>query len=159
MNHFNEMPAMFIFLKNKTLQEGLYYTSIVKDDVFFAPSTEMCLNTITHMPTPCLSPVTSPSDFLYEKEPLFDGIENYLVDEQQDSDYDLLPSTPSTTTSAGDDEDIDSLCHTTLFKLNSDKITLFEQLTQAGIDWCRYCGTTEGVNWRPGPWGKRTLCK
>ncbi|CAO3688840.1 unnamed protein product [Rhizopus stolonifer] len=152
------MPAMFIFLKNKTLQDGLYYTSIVKDDVFFAPSTEMCLNTITHMPTPCLSPVTSPSDFLYEKEPLFDGIENYLVDEQQDSDYDLLPSTPSTTTSAGDDEDIDSLCHTTLFKLNSDKITLFEQLTQAGIDWCRYCGTTEGVNWRPGPWGKRTLC-
>lgn len=38
-------------------------------------------------------------------------------------------------------------------------ITLFERLTQAGIDWCRYCGTTEGVNWRPGPWGKRTLCK
>ncbi|ORY97365.1 hypothetical protein BCR43DRAFT_489658 [Syncephalastrum racemosum] len=37
-------------------------------------------------------------------------------------------------------------------------ITLFERLTQAGIDWCRYCGTTEGVNWRPGPWGKRTLC-
>lgn len=38
-------------------------------------------------------------------------------------------------------------------------ITIFERLTQAGIDWCRYCGTTEGVNWRPGPWGKRTLCK
>jgi hypothetical protein len=37
--------------------------------------------------------------------------------------------------------------------------TLFEQLSVAGIDWCRYCGTTEGVNWRPGPWGKRTLCK
>ncbi|ORX62178.1 hypothetical protein DM01DRAFT_253265 [Hesseltinella vesiculosa] len=36
--------------------------------------------------------------------------------------------------------------------------TLFEQLSLAGIDWCRYCGTTEGVNWRPGPWGKRTLC-
>ncbi|KAL0079199.1 GATA-type zinc finger transcription factor [Phycomyces blakesleeanus] len=36
--------------------------------------------------------------------------------------------------------------------------TLFEQLTAANIDWCRYCGTTEGVNWRPGPWGKRTLC-
>ncbi|KAG0245636.1 hypothetical protein B0O80DRAFT_429004 [Mortierella sp. GBAus27b] len=36
--------------------------------------------------------------------------------------------------------------------------TLFQILTKHGIDWCRYCGTTEGVNWRPGPWGKRTLC-
>ncbi|CAG8500481.1 10665_t:CDS:2 [Acaulospora colombiana] len=36
--------------------------------------------------------------------------------------------------------------------------TIFEVLTRSGIDWCRYCGTTEGVNWRPGPWGKRTLC-
>ncbi|KAL1917242.1 uncharacterized protein VTP21DRAFT_4898 [Calcarisporiella thermophila] len=36
--------------------------------------------------------------------------------------------------------------------------TLFQQLTKAQRDWCRYCGTTEGVNWRPGPWGKRTLC-
>ncbi|KAG2224279.1 hypothetical protein INT45_012847 [Circinella minor] len=36
--------------------------------------------------------------------------------------------------------------------------TIFERLTHSGIDWCRYCGTTEGVNWRPGPWGKRTLC-
>ncbi|CAB5191867.1 unnamed protein product [Rhizophagus irregularis] len=33
-----------------------------------------------------------------------------------------------------------------------------QTLTKSGIDWCRYCGTTEGVNWRPGPWGKRTLC-
>jgi hypothetical protein len=37
--------------------------------------------------------------------------------------------------------------------------TIFQQFTQAEVDWCRYCGTTEGVNWRPGPWGKRTLCK
>ncbi|CAI2168929.1 8792_t:CDS:2 [Funneliformis geosporum] len=36
--------------------------------------------------------------------------------------------------------------------------TIFQTLTRSGIDWCRYCGTTEGVNWRPGPWGKRTLC-
>ncbi|KAI7861700.1 hypothetical protein BDF14DRAFT_282828 [Spinellus fusiger] len=36
--------------------------------------------------------------------------------------------------------------------------TIYQQLTKASIDWCRYCGTTEGVNWRPGPWGKRTLC-
>jgi hypothetical protein len=37
--------------------------------------------------------------------------------------------------------------------------TIFQKLTKANVDWCRYCGTTEGVNWRPGPWGKRTLCK
>ncbi|KAF9985036.1 hypothetical protein BGZ75_003397 [Mortierella antarctica] len=41
---------------------------------------------------------------------------------------------------------------------NSKAPTLFQILTKANIDWCRYCGTTEGVNWRPGPWGKRTLC-
>ncbi|CAO3586554.1 unnamed protein product [Absidia cylindrospora] len=37
--------------------------------------------------------------------------------------------------------------------------TLYQKLTKTNVDWCRYCGTTEGVNWRPGPWGKRTLCK
>ncbi|PWA00737.1 hypothetical protein BB558_003215 [Smittium angustum] len=36
--------------------------------------------------------------------------------------------------------------------------TVFQEFTKLGIDWCRYCGTTEGINWRPGPWGKRTLC-
>ncbi|KAJ2645167.1 hypothetical protein GGH99_008326 [Coemansia sp. RSA 1285] len=36
--------------------------------------------------------------------------------------------------------------------------TIFEDLLNNGVDWCRYCGTTEGINWRPGPWGKRTLC-
>ncbi|KAL1918691.1 uncharacterized protein VTP21DRAFT_2713 [Calcarisporiella thermophila] len=36
--------------------------------------------------------------------------------------------------------------------------TLYSELTREKRDWCRYCGTTEGVNWRPGPWGKRTLC-
>ncbi|KAJ2544499.1 hypothetical protein EV175_005892, partial [Coemansia sp. RSA 1933] len=36
--------------------------------------------------------------------------------------------------------------------------TIFENLSNNGVDWCRYCGTTEGINWRPGPWGKRTLC-
>ncbi|CAO3584613.1 unnamed protein product [Absidia cylindrospora] len=36
--------------------------------------------------------------------------------------------------------------------------TLYQKLTKKNVDWCRYCGTTEGVNWRPGPWGKRTLC-
>ncbi|KAG1052436.1 hypothetical protein G6F42_028942 [Rhizopus arrhizus] len=43
--------------------------------------------------------------------------------------------------------------------VSSDNRTVFQQLTEANVDWCRYCGTTEGVNWRPGPWGKRTLCK
>ncbi|KAF9977212.1 hypothetical protein BGZ73_006685 [Actinomortierella ambigua] len=41
---------------------------------------------------------------------------------------------------------------------STKSLTLFQILTKANIDWCRYCGTTEGVNWRPGPWGKRTLC-
>ncbi|KAJ1973180.1 hypothetical protein H4R33_007002 [Dimargaris cristalligena] len=36
--------------------------------------------------------------------------------------------------------------------------TLYETMSNESIDWCRYCGTTEGINWRPGPWGKRTLC-
>ncbi|OMJ23245.1 hypothetical protein AYI69_g5054 [Smittium culicis] len=39
-----------------------------------------------------------------------------------------------------------------------NELTVFEKLTELGVDWCRYCGTTEGINWRPGPWGKRTLC-
>jgi hypothetical protein len=41
--------------------------------------------------------------------------------------------------------------------LKSDR-PIFEAMTEAGMDWCRYCGTTNGVNWRPGPWGQRTLC-
>ncbi|GAA5816265.1 hypothetical protein MFLAVUS_009791 [Mucor flavus] len=36
--------------------------------------------------------------------------------------------------------------------------SIYQKLSKQNIDWCRYCGTTEGVNWRPGPWGKRTLC-
>jgi hypothetical protein len=35
---------------------------------------------------------------------------------------------------------------------------IFEAMTTAGMDWCRYCGTTTGASWRPGPWGQRTLC-
>lgn len=37
-------------------------------------------------------------------------------------------------------------------------VPIFEALTIAGLDWCRYCGTTNGVGWRPGPWGQRSLC-
>ncbi|KAG0256044.1 hypothetical protein DFQ27_005936 [Actinomortierella ambigua] len=46
----------------------------------------------------------------------------------------------------------------TVSNKSAKPLTLFQILTKANIDWCRYCGTTEGVNWRPGPWGKRTLC-
>lgn len=36
--------------------------------------------------------------------------------------------------------------------------SIFQKFEEANTDWCRYCGTTNGVNWRPGPWGKKTLC-
>ncbi|KAL9537300.1 hypothetical protein MBANPS3_011899 [Mucor bainieri] len=49
-------------------------------------------------------------------------------------------------------------CQLTDSSVSDDNSTMFQQLTDASVDWCRYCGTTEGVNWRPGPWGKRTLC-
>lgn len=49
--------------------------------------------------------------------------------------------------------------HLTDSAASDDNRTVFQQLTDTSVDWCRYCGTTEGVNWRPGPWGKRTLCK
>ena len=38
------------------------------------------------------------------------------------------------------------------------RTTLFERLSENGTNFCRYCGTTEGISWRPGPWGKGTLC-
>ncbi|KAI9341596.1 hypothetical protein BD770DRAFT_208031 [Pilaira anomala] len=47
---------------------------------------------------------------------------------------------------------------TTISPRPTNTPTIYQKLTKASIDWCRYCGTTEGVNWRPGPWGKRTLC-
>ncbi|KAG1458489.1 hypothetical protein G6F56_006392 [Rhizopus delemar] len=50
-------------------------------------------------------------------------------------------------------------CHLTQVKPRPTTYpTIYQKLTKARIHWCRYCGTTEGVNWRPGPWGKRTLC-
>ncbi|TPX62919.1 hypothetical protein PhCBS80983_g00030 [Powellomyces hirtus] len=40
--------------------------------------------------------------------------------------------------------------------------TIYEEFTKSGLDWCRYCGVTKGgqttASFRPGPWGKRTLC-
>lgn len=35
---------------------------------------------------------------------------------------------------------------------------IYTAFSAAGIDWCRYCGTTAGASWRPGPWGPRSLC-
>ncbi|CAO3643849.1 unnamed protein product [Mucor hiemalis] len=211
---------------------------LVKDDVFFAPpSTVVNQNWV---PTPCLSPVTSPSDFLCDREPLFDGLDQDDIYTEQieestkdistcssikhssmmlnDDDwstlfsgdeYDFLPLTPSSTapgsnnnlgdasissgscsssnsTVVSDDEDdinkqqwvmngtaavVSPITSKQSFKRRIEmdhpagqhkrsktSITLFQNLTKLGIDWCRYCGTTEGVNWRPGPWGKRTLC-
>jgi hypothetical protein len=61
--------------------------------------------------------------------------------------------------SAADEE----LLSMTLMPNNKPRFTaspsIYQKLSKQNIDWCRYCGTTEGVNWRPGPWGKRTLCK
>jgi hypothetical protein len=195
---------------------------LVKDDVFFAPSTTTTTTTACNnkdtilnnwVPTPCLSPVTSPSDFLYDQEPLlFDGIENddcynnkeEMITKEESitinlhqyeddwstlfsgDEYDFLPLTPSSTvtttehSSAEEEEEeveelqvqepqvistkrkrVKDVCYNNnnSKKLKKSSCTLFQNLTQLGIDWCRYCGTTEGVNWRPGPWGKRTLCK
>lgn len=218
---------------------------LVKDDVFFAPSSPSFIDNSNWVPTPCLSPVTSPSDFLYDREPLFDGIDyNYGEEDKTDhctasspvnnsitmdhldddwsalfsgDSYDFLPLTPSSTKEDKEEEEEDdnepeeeddgdhddehdddddeddeeyldesppiqvmngtteskklnplkrsmeesSLLFTTTATLNKKlkSCTVFENLTKLGIDWCRYCGTTEGVNWRPGPWGKRTLCK
>ncbi|KAJ3157793.1 hypothetical protein HDU89_000172 [Geranomyces variabilis] len=40
--------------------------------------------------------------------------------------------------------------------------TVYETFTKSGLDWCRYCGVTKSsqttASFRPGPWGKRTLC-
>lgn len=40
----------------------------------------------------------------------------------------------------------------------SADLPIYQTFTEAGIDWCRYCGTTAGTSWRAGPWGPRTLC-
>ena len=40
-----------------------------------------------------------------------------------------------------------------------ETLPLFEALNAAGVPWCRYCGTTESLSWRPGPWGPNTLCR
>lgn len=234
---------------------------LVKDDVFLGPpindnesvmtasssasSVVASKNSALTPSPPCLSPVTAPAEFLWNHEPLFDGIDDLQHHHQQqptsssdnennknsnvsssatcpptvEDDNISMPS-PSSICETDDsfiDDDNDNVprlslkrhhseneasCNnspprkrarsktpshsTTLNKRRTKRytgtrrsrnkpikvvapyhepqagdehLTVFERLTQAGIDWCRYCGTTEGVNWRPGPWGKRTLCK
>ena len=44
----------------------------------------------------------------------------------------------------------------------SRRPTVYEGFIKSRIDWCRYCGVTQRAQsaaFRPGPWGKRTLCK
>ncbi|KAI7883056.1 hypothetical protein K492DRAFT_205748 [Lichtheimia hyalospora FSU 10163] len=226
---------------------------LVKDDVFLGPpindnesvmtassrASSVIASSKNSAPTPsppCLSPVTAPAEFLWNHEPLFDGIDD-LQHHQQASDNEIKSnasssSPPETTTASSPcddismpspssicetddscfDEDMDIVPRISLKRHHSENetspctpprksarskssttivskrrtkryagrrsrnkpikviapyhapqdgdehLTVFERLTQAGIDWCRYCGTTEGVNWRPGPWGKRTLC-
>lgn len=245
---------------------------LVKDDVFLGPpindnesvmtasssASSIIASNKNPAPTPsppCLSPVSAPAEFLWNHEPLFDGIDD-LQHQQPPSDNEnknngssssssSTPPPPSIPTPSTMDDDISmpspsSICEaddisffdddeeennnnvprlslkrqrseneaspsptppprkstrsnkptpshqaTTTSKRRTKRyagrrsrskpikviapyhepqdgdeyLTVFERLTQAGIDWCRYCGTTEGVNWRPGPWGKRTLCK
>ncbi|KAI8876659.1 hypothetical protein K501DRAFT_261787 [Backusella circina FSU 941] len=156
---------------------------LVKDDVFFTADSPPALsNDITLIykknqlsdnrsswaPTPCLSPVTSPSDFLYDREPLFDGIGDFNEHPSVAINPASLLTDSSAALSAADKVHDNKSSHKdeNTFEQDLDwsalssasKDTLFEKLTHSGIDWCRYCGTTEGVNWRPGPWGKRTLC-
>jgi len=40
----------------------------------------------------------------------------------------------------------------------SADLPIYDAFTAAGVDWCRYCGTTAGTSWKKGPWGARTLC-
>lgn len=85
---------------------------------------------------------------------------------KNDFTHTITISTPIIKTLKKDelDQNKESISSTTRCQLiesvaEKDLKTVFQHLTEASIDWCRYCGTTEGVNWRPGPWGKRTLCK
>ncbi|KAI8093243.1 uncharacterized protein BX664DRAFT_329278 [Halteromyces radiatus] len=105
-------------------------------------------------------------------EPLFDGIDfNHHPD--HDDDDDIMPSEfkdTSTTTITSTKKSFQQRKRKRQAKPrnnqqkrrkhnNQDEPTcFFDQLSCDGIRWCRYCGTTETVNWRPGPWGKRTLC-
>ncbi|CEI98026.1 hypothetical protein RMCBS344292_12144 [Rhizopus microsporus] len=238
-------PTLDFMLLFPTTATTAPFKPIVKDDVFLAEpwidhDDNASLSSHSSLKSPCLSPVTSPTNFLYNHEPLFDGIEDQLFikeeekehddqqviptkepsqrtdrlllinnnnNNEQDTEYDhhwfnIFDTFHTHTTNephkrkrADSNNSIDWLekpCQQKRrkkiykktqfltrkksisgFQMNDqykqdcqvvepiegeDRKTMFQQLTESGIDWCRYCGTTEGVNWRPGPWGKRTLC-
>ncbi|KAG1046891.1 hypothetical protein G6F43_010641 [Rhizopus delemar] len=146
---------------------------LVKDDVFLAEpwidhdDTASLSSHSSIELLPSLPPVTSPTNFLYNHEPLFDGIdEDQFIIKEETIDTDNKRKHTIKNESHQQKRRKKATCkrNTTIcqqsvkdIKENCSK-TMFQQLTEFGIDWCRYCGTTEGVNWRPGPWGKRTLC-
>ncbi|KAI9315264.1 hypothetical protein BX666DRAFT_1861302 [Dichotomocladium elegans] len=167
-------PTNFLqLLLSYYYQTQFLMPQLVKDDVFLAPAAIADNESVTTIdsnnlsdgngwaPTPCLSPVTSPSDFLCDHEPLFDGIEDLQQHHNQNQNQNSLLHNHQHSQNHSHSH---SHSHTAQAQHSSMPMddgvhrTIFERLTQAGIDWCRYCGTTEGVNWRPGPWGKRTLC-
>ncbi|KAI9020848.1 hypothetical protein CLU79DRAFT_201784 [Phycomyces nitens] len=77
---------------------------------------------------------------------------------RHDSNTDYFDASAEESSDDDDDDDLWPARHALPFTSPPKSLTIYQQLTEANIDWCRYCGTTEGVNWRPGPWGKRTLC-
>ncbi|KAL0084543.1 hypothetical protein F4703DRAFT_1737496 [Phycomyces blakesleeanus] len=155
---FSQPPTHDLIQSSLALHQSL---------AFAAPSP---LNIKQKTPSPNLSPVTSPSGLLYDHEPLFDGLEDLDLSQPNDStvtnNTNLIADNDDTTTAP-----FKRLLNTTTavtsssspsqspsFSSSTPRPTVFESLTDTGVDWCRYCGTTESVNWRPGPWGKRTLC-
>ncbi|KAI9278052.1 hypothetical protein BY458DRAFT_503653 [Sporodiniella umbellata] len=152
MKQSKEASSGLLCLKD-SLQEQLYLrarywlSSVIRDDVFFAPSFTMYSGAISALAAPCLPPVTPPSDLLVDQEPLFEGIVDLSTEE-------VSVRRPEKRPGAIMSLKIKKRKHT---KPNTK--TRFEQLTLKGGVWCRYCGVTEDVNWRPGPWGKKTLCK
>ncbi|KAI8379396.1 uncharacterized protein BYT42DRAFT_568655 [Radiomyces spectabilis] len=105
---------------------------------------------------------SSDSEFLplafSRKRPLLTDKISYPFDRQQNKRYRKKQKHTNSSSSSSSKITRPSTTTTTYLDNQNQNMTVFEYLTQSGVDWCRYCGTTEGVNWRPGPWGKRTLC-
>ncbi|KAJ3161659.1 hypothetical protein HDU86_006429 [Geranomyces michiganensis] len=74
---------------------------------------------------------------------------------ETDSEYSVLSE------SEEDYSDVDRVAAPCVVR-ESLRPTVYETFTKSGLDWCRYCGVTKSgqttASFRPGPWGKRTLC-
>ncbi|KAI8341886.1 hypothetical protein BC941DRAFT_414753 [Chlamydoabsidia padenii] len=133
----------------------------LKDDCFLQPSYELTCSPSSTTFNNNTSTTASPSNSI---EPLFDGIDMNHPDPHRlitpsRSEPRKRKSHPVKKQQGQQKKRRKQQTMTHRHSVSGDNnCTLFDQLTLAGIDWCRYCGTTEGVNWRPGPWGKRTLC-